>query len=80
MRCPAVRRNGYESYHGRSRGRTALKVLIGVLLVLLVLSVAALFFLERAALLRRRPDGTRFPRGYRSHPGGHAISHAIPHA
>lgn len=41
-----MRRNGYDSYHGRSRGRTALKVLIGVLLVLLVVSIAALFFLE----------------------------------
>lgn len=41
-----MRRNGYDSYHGRSRGRTVLKVLIGVLLVLLVVSIAALFFLE----------------------------------
>ena len=41
-----MRRNGYDPYHGRSRGRTVLKVLIGVLLVLLVVSIAALFFLE----------------------------------
>lgn len=57
MRCPAVRRNGYESYHGRSRGRTALKILIGVLLALLVLSVAALFFLE--PYIRYSADGVR---------------------
>ena len=52
-----MRRNGYESYHGRSRGRNALKVLIGVLLVLLVLSVAALFFLE--PYIRYSADGVR---------------------
>lgn len=52
-----MRRNGYESYHGRSRGRTALKVLIGVLLVLLVLSVAALFFLE--PYIHYSADGVR---------------------
>ena len=37
-----MRRYGYDPYHGRSRGRTALKIVIGVLLVLLVLAVAAL--------------------------------------
>ena len=52
-----MRRNGYESYHGRSRGRNALKVLIGVLLVLLVLSVAALFFLE--PYIHYSADGVR---------------------
>ena len=52
-----MRRNGYESYHGRSRGRTALKVLIGVLLVLLVLSVAALLFLE--PYIHYSADGVR---------------------
>ena len=52
-----MRRNGYDSYHGRSRGRTALKVLIGVLLVLLVVSVAALFFLE--PYIRYSADGVR---------------------
>lgn len=57
MRCPAVRRNGYESYHGRSRGRTVMKALIGVLLVLLVLSVAALFFLE--PYIHYSADGVR---------------------
>lgn len=41
-----MRRNGYDSYRGRSRFRTALKVLIGVLAVLLVLAVAALIWLE----------------------------------
>ena len=30
-----VRRNGYDSYHGRSRVRTFLKVLIVLLLVVL---------------------------------------------
>ena len=52
-----MRRNGYDPYHGRSRGRTALKVLIGVLLVLLVLSVAALFFLE--PYIHYSADGVR---------------------
>ena len=41
-----MRRNGYDSYRGRSRFRTALKVLIGLLLVALVLAVAALIWLE----------------------------------
>ena len=33
-----VRRNGYDSYHGRSRVRTFLKVLIVLLLVVLALA------------------------------------------
>ena len=41
-----MRRNGYDSYRGRSRFRTVMKVLIGVLLVVLVLAVAALIWLE----------------------------------
>ena len=52
-----MRRYGYDPYHGRSRGRTALKILIGVLLVLLVLSVAALLFLE--PYIRYSADGVR---------------------
>ncbi len=52
-----MRRNGYESYHGRSRGRTALKILIGVLLTLLVLAVAALLFLE--PYIHYSADGVR---------------------
>ena len=41
-----MNRNGYDPYRGRSRFRTFLKALIVLLLVLLVLSVAALFWLE----------------------------------
>ena len=52
-----MRRNGYDPYHGRSRGRTALKVLIGILLAALVISVAALFFLE--PYIRYSADGVR---------------------
>lgn len=52
-----MKRYGYDPYHGRSRGRAALKVVIGVLLVLLVLSVAALFFLE--PYVRYSSDGVR---------------------
>lgn len=52
-----MRRNGYDPYHGRSRGRTALKVLIAVLLVLLAGSLAALFFLE--PYIRYSADGVR---------------------
>ena len=37
---------GYGAYHGRSGLRTFLKVLIGVLLVVLLLALAAVFFLE----------------------------------
>ena len=37
-----MRRNGYDSYHGRSRVRTFLKVLIVLLLV--VLAVAAVSY------------------------------------
>ena len=35
-----MRRNGYDSYRGRSRFSTVMKVLIGVLLVVLVLGLA----------------------------------------
>lgn len=52
-----MRRYGYDPYHGRSRGRTALKILIGVLLCLLVLSVAALLFLE--PYIHYTSDGVR---------------------
>ena len=52
-----MRRYGYDPYHGRSRGRTALKIVIGVLLVLLVLAVAALLFLE--PYIRYSSDGVR---------------------
>lgn len=41
-----VRRNGYDSYHGRSRVRTFLKVLIVLLLVVLAVAVGALLWLE----------------------------------
>lgn len=41
-----MRRGGYDSYRGRSRFRTFLKVLIVLLLVLLVLAVGALLWLE----------------------------------
>ena len=40
-----VRRNGYDSYHGRSRVRTFLKVLIVLLLVVLAVAVGALLWL-----------------------------------
>ena len=52
-----MRRYGYDPYHGRSRGRTALKILIGVLLCLLVLAVAALLFLE--PYIHYTSDGVR---------------------
>lgn len=52
-----MRRNGYDPYHGRRQGRTALKIIIGVLLVLLVLSLAALFFLE--PYIHYSADGVR---------------------
>lgn len=55
MSC--LRRNGYDPYHGRSRGRTALKILIVILLVALALSVAALLFLE--PYIRYSSDGVR---------------------
>ena len=45
-RGDAVRRNGYDSYHGRSRVRTFLKVLIVLLLVVLAVAVGALLWLE----------------------------------
>lgn len=41
-----MRRNGYDSYHGRSRVRTFLKVLIVLLLVVLAVAVGALLWLE----------------------------------
>ena len=41
-----MRRNSYDSYHGRNRFATFLKILIAILLVLLVVVLAALFFLE----------------------------------
>ena len=40
-----MRRNGYDSYHGRSRVRTFLKVLIVLLLVVLAVAVGALLWL-----------------------------------
>lgn len=52
-----MRRNGYDPYHGRRGGRTALKIIIGVLLVLLVLALAALFFLE--PYIHYSSDGVR---------------------
>lgn len=52
-----MRRDGYDPYHGRSRGRTALKILIGILLAALVLSVAALLLLE--PYIRYSADGVR---------------------
>ncbi len=55
MAC--VRRGGYDPYHGRSRGRTALKILIVILLIALALSVAALFLLE--PYIRYSSDGVR---------------------
>lgn len=42
-----MKRDGYDTYHGRNRFGTFLKVLIVVLLLVLVAAVAALFFLER---------------------------------
>lgn len=50
-----MRRNGYDSYHGRSRGRTLLKVVIAALLIVLALSVAALLLLE--PYIRYSSDG-----------------------
>ena len=41
-----MRRNGYDSYHGRNRFATFLKILIAVLALILILVLAALFFLE----------------------------------
>lgn len=41
-----MRRNGYDSYYGRSRVRTFLKVLIVLLLVVLAVAVGALLWLE----------------------------------
>ena len=41
-----MRRNSYDSYHGRNRFATFLKILIAILLVFLVVVLAALFFLE----------------------------------
>lgn len=41
-----MRGNAYDTYHGRNRFGTFLKVLIVVLLLLLAVGVAALFFLE----------------------------------
>lgn len=38
---------GYDTYHGRSRLRTALMILIGVLLVVLAAAVAAFFLLQK---------------------------------
>lgn len=52
-----MRRYGYDPYHGRRGGRTALKIIIGILLVLLVLSLAALFFLE--PYIHYSSDGVR---------------------
>ena len=43
-----VRRNGYDSYHGRSRVRTFLKVLIVLLLV--VLAVGIFLFMMMTAV------------------------------
>lgn len=52
-----MRRNGYDSYHGRRRGRTVLLVLIVILLIVLVMSLAALFFLE--PYIHYSADGVR---------------------
>ncbi len=48
---------GYGGYHGRNRQSTFLKVLIGVLLALLLLAVAALFVLDRYVVYSA--DGVR---------------------
>ena len=50
-----VRRNGYDSYHGRSRGRTLLKIIIAALLIILALSVGAFLLLE--PYIRYSSDG-----------------------
>ncbi len=52
-----MRRNGYDSYHGRRRGRTVLLILITALLIILMLSLAALFFLE--PYIHYSSDGVR---------------------
>jgi len=54
------RRNhyGYGSYRGRSRARTFLKVVIAVLAIVLVLLVAAYFFLQKYMVVTS--DGVRF--------------------
>ena len=41
-----VKRDRYDSYHGRNRFATAFKVLIAVLALILLAALAALFFLE----------------------------------
>ena len=52
-----MRRSGYDSYHGKSPGRTALKVIIVVLLLLLGAALAALFVLE--PYIKYSADGVR---------------------
>ena len=41
-----MKRDRYDSYHGRNRFATAFKVLIAVLALILLAALAALFFLE----------------------------------
>lgn len=54
-----MRRNyGYDTYRGKSKFRTFLKIIIAVLAIILVLLVGAFFFLQRYMVVSA--DGVRF--------------------